>query len=367
MMFICLLLAEGLLGAGVLIYAARCFGVIVEATAAGEDEVTWPDEPMMDWLGRALYLCWLVAFWLVPVAVLLRLVRRFDPEAPPALLLLAPVLLFWLLFPVSVLSSLSAHSRWVFFRPALVGGLFRVFPATAAFYFVTALLLGGLAALGWVTFASGWFLLIPVLAAGAAAGLFVYARLLGRLGGVLGQIEAPEVPEKQTPAEERPRPRRPPRKRRPARGVKTVDPWAVPEPEEPAPPEPSPSVEGYGVAQEESARPAANPPAEGRRKKKPRPKSYAMSGEDLPAQPETPLDGHLPVGEEPDVPARSPRRELPARRPAEPPPPAHPFLQGVYTFPWYPNSLPPWLAVAGGVLVMGLLLQAMISFWAQLQ
>jgi hypothetical protein len=379
MMFISLLLAEGLLGAGVLIYAARCFGVIVEATAAGDDQVTWPDEPMMDWLGRALHLCWLVAFWLVPVAVLLRLLRHFNPEGSPVLFLLAPVLLFWLLFPVSVLSSLSAHSRWVFFRPALVGGLFRVFPATAAFYFVTALLVGGLAALGWVTFVSGWFLLIPVLAAGAAAGLFVYARLLGRLGLVLGQIEAPEVPQTEAPAAERPRPRRPPRKRRPVRGVKTVDPWAVPEPEEETPPEPSSSVEGYGVAHEESARPAAKPPAEGRRKKKPRPKGYAMSGEEPPPLPETPLDGFLPVGEEsPDVegavrrdrpkdlPARSARREQPTRRPAEPAL-AHPFLQGVYTFPWYPNSLAPWLVVAGGVLGVGLLAQAMLSFWAQLQ
>src|SRR5690349_10204694 len=144
MMFVCLLLVEGLVGAALLVYAARCFGVIVEATAAGQEEVAWPDEPMMDWLGRAVHLCWLVAFWLVPVALLLRVVSRFQPEAPAALLLLPPVLLFWLLFPVGVLSSMRAQSRWVFFRPALVGGLFRVFPATAAFYGVTALLLVGL-------------------------------------------------------------------------------------------------------------------------------------------------------------------------------------------------------------------------------
>ena len=354
MVFICLLLAGSLLGACLLTYAARCFGVIVEATAAGQDDVAWPDEPLMDWLGRALHLCWLVAFWLVPIAVLLRLLRHLNPAAPPALLLLAPVVLFWLLFPVSVLSSLSAHSRWVVFRPALVGGLFRVFPATTAFYGVTALLLGGLAALGFVTFACGWFVLIPVVAGAAAAGLFIYARLVGRLGWALGEIEPPEKPAAAPPAQ-RPRPRRPPRKRRPVRGVKTVDPWAVPETEEKAPPEPAPSVEAYGVAKEEPARPAAKPPPEGKQKKQPRPKGYALSGEEPPPRPETPLDGYRPVGETGPV-----GRGGPA-------PPAHPFLHGVYTFPWYGNSLPSWLAVAGGALLLELLLAAMLSFWSQLQ
>jgi hypothetical protein len=373
MIFVCLLLAAALVGTCLLVYAARCFGVIVEATAAGQDEVAWPDEPMVDWLGRAVHLCWLVAFWLLPVAVLLRLLRHFNPQAPLALLLLAPLVLFWLLFPVSVLSSLSAHSRWVFFRPAVVGGLFRVFPGTAAFYFLSAPLLGGLAALGFVTFASGAFLLVPVVAVAAAAGLFIYARLLGRLGWALGQIQAPEQPEPEAPAEERPRPRRPPRKRRPVRGVKTVDPWAVPEREEAAPPEPAPGVEAYGVA-DEPARPAPRPRREGKRKKEPQEKGYELSGEAPPPLPETPLDGSPPVGEEsepvreaPDSPARPRRRGELGPRPAEAPPPAHPFLQGVYTFPWYGTSLPPWLTVAGGVLVMGLIVAAMLSFWSQLQ
>ena len=381
MVFISLLLIECLLGACLLVYGARCLGVIVEGTAAGEDEVTWPDEPMMDWLGRALHLCWLVAFWLVPVAVVLRVVQRIDPEAPPLLLVLPPVVLFWLLFPISVLSSLSAHSRWVVFRPALVGGLFRVFPATAAFYFATALLLAGLAALGGATFANGWFLLIPVLAVAAAAGLFIYARLLGRLGWALGRIEAPEQTQAKPAAVERPPMRRRPRKRRPARGVKTIDPWAEPEKKGAAPPEGGPPVEAYGLAGDEPARPAASRPRQ-KGKKGPREEGYALSSEQAPPPPkEAPLDGYLPVGRDaepapgppPEGGEATPKGER-ANRPArplaprqEPEPPAHPFFQGVYTFPWYGTSVGPWLAVALGLLAVGGILQGLLSVWSSLQ
>jgi hypothetical protein len=380
MVFIGLLLMECLLGAMLLVYAARCLGVIVEGTAAGEDEVTWPDEPMMDWLGRALHLVWLVAFWLAPVALVLRVVRQIDPEAPSVLLFLPPVVLFWLLFPVSVLSSLSAHSRWVVFRPALVGGLFRVFPATAAFYFSTALLLAGLAALGATTFANGLFLLIPVLAVAGAAGLFIYARLLGRLGWALGRIQAPEEPEVKPTAAQRQPPRRRPRKRRPARGVKTTDPWAVPEKEEAPPLEAGPPVEAYGVAGDEPARPAApRPPQKG--KTAPREEGYALSSEQAPPPPkEAPLDGYLPVGAdagagresaagtgETTVKGQRPNRSLRLSAPRQEPPPAHLFLQGVYTFPWYGTSAGPWLAVALALLAMGGILQGLLSVWASLQ
>jgi hypothetical protein len=367
MIFISLLLLEGLVGVVVLTFAARCFGVIVEQTAAGSDEVAWPDEPMVDWLGRALHLLWLVAFWLVPVALLLRLLRHLAPNGSPALFFLPPVVLFWLLFPVSLLSSYSAVSRWVVFRPAVLAGLFRVFPATATFYLLTAVLLGGLGALGYVTYARNWALLIPVVAAATATGLFVYARLLGRLGGQLRELE-PSEPAEPPPSTQRPPPPR--KKRRPVRGVKSVDPWAVPKKEEP-PEAPNLKEEGYGLASTDAPSPAPEP--EAKRQKKPRPRAYGLSPEEPPRPPaETPLDGYLPVGEEPEpvrggdernaaqsaTPGR--RRELPPR--AEPPrPPAHPFTEGIYTFPWYPTSVRAWLAVAGGLLAMGGILQALLS------
>jgi hypothetical protein len=372
LMFICLMLLECLLGAAVLTYAARCFCIIVEGTAAGNDEVPWPDEPMFDWIGRAAHLLWLVTFWLLPVALLLRLLRHLDPDAPAALLWLPPVVLFWLLFPISVLSSFSATSRWVIFRPAILGGLLRTFPATATFYFLTGVLVGGLAALGYLTFARGWALLLPVLAAAAAAGGFLYARLLGRLGGVLGQLAPAEPAEPAAPARPAERPpagRQRPKKKRPARGVKTVDPWAVPKKQKAAPPASSPPVEGYEVADQDSSPRPAEAPAEGKRRKEPREEGYALSGEKLPPPPTaTPLDGYLPVGTAAAADREPPRRgERAEYRREGPKPPAHPFLEGVWTFPWYGTSVGPWLAVAVGLLALGGVLQAMLSFWSQLQ
>jgi hypothetical protein len=351
MIFVSLLLAEVMLGICVLGYAARCFGVIVEGTAAGNDEVRWPDEPMFDWLGRAAHLLFLVAVVLAPGAVVGRVLVRLNLGVPPALSVLPSAVLFWLLFPIVLLSSYSAASRWSVLRPALLGGLTRVFPTTLAFYALTALLLSVLGALAFATFAAGVVLLTPVLAAGAAAGVFVYARLLGRLGLVLGQLEGLEPPDA-APTRAPGPPQETPRKRR-KRRIKVVDPWAVPDYD--AGPPPSLPVEGYGVAAEGTAGKPAEPPPERQPKKKPRVKGYTVSNEAPPPPPkEAPLDGYLPVGDEGGERAASVR------------PPAHPFLEGVYTFPWYGESVLAWLMVALGLLAMGGLLQVLIALWGQL-
>lgn len=104
-----------------------------------------------------------------------------------------------------------------------------------------------------------------------------------------------------------------------------------------------------------------------------------MSPEEPPPRPkETPLDGYLPVGadaeeDEAERDADRPRREGRTGRrdraeaPREvPEPPAHPFLQGVYTFPWYSSSLGAWLVLAGGFLALGLVALAMLSLGGQL-
>jgi hypothetical protein len=349
MMFICLLLLDALLGAALVCFAARCFGTIVELTAAGTDDVRWPDEPLVDWLGRAVYLLWLVAFWLAPVGIVFRILARVYPEGIPPAWFLLPVGLFWLLFPVSVLSSLSAQSRWVIFRPALLVGLARVFPATVTFYAVTALLVGVCAAVCYVTLASGWLLLMPVAAAVVGTTLFVYARLLGRLAWLLGRLEVRQRP----PQAERKRPpaKRPPGKRPRKRGAEVTDPWAAPRrPRKDAEPPPKLPVEGYGIAQED----VPPPPAEATRPKKRRVKGYDLANEEpLPRPAQPPLDGYLPVGA-----GEEERREQG---------PAHPFLDGVYNFPFYPTSAPYWLGLCGGLLVVGLILQAMLSFWSELQ
>ncbi|HYT92230.1 MAG TPA: hypothetical protein VEL76_26180, partial [Gemmataceae bacterium] len=108
LIFLLLLAATAILGGMLLVSASHSFLVVVIGTAAGNDAVEWPDEPYFDWLGRALLLLWLTAFWLVPVGITAKVLAPvFLPDDPVLRVALPAVPLFWLLFPVSVLSSLS--------------------------------------------------------------------------------------------------------------------------------------------------------------------------------------------------------------------------------------------------------------------
>ena len=48
--FVMTLATSAILGLIVLARSAHCFLVVFESTAAGMDEVAWPDEPFVDWL-----------------------------------------------------------------------------------------------------------------------------------------------------------------------------------------------------------------------------------------------------------------------------------------------------------------------------
>jgi hypothetical protein len=349
MMFMCLMVAQCLLGVVLLAYGARCFQVIVEETAAGIDEVAWPDEPYLDWLARAVHLFWLVAVWLVPVGFLLRILARANPDMPVATLVLPPVIVFWLMFPLGVLSSMSANSRWVVLRPALLLGLAHIPLSLLAFYVITAALLVGCTAVVWHALETLSLLWMAVGAFAVSTTFLIYGRLLGRIAWLLGSLE---------PA--RTKPARTASARPPVRGVEVTDPWSDPrmkgkrkkkkKKRAPATPAPSQPAEGYGIAAEE---PAAPPPA-------------------APPPAAPPLDGYTPVGRDAaavdDEPAAEGDRPRRSRIGAAPPtPPRLPLISGVYTFPWYANCLPAWIVVAALLFIMGLLLQQMVPLWGQLQ
>ena len=52
--------------------------------------------------------------------------------------------------------------------------------------------------------------------------------------------------------------------------------------------------------------------------------------------------------------------------PVRPPPPKWPMLSGVFSFPWYVQTLGPWLGISLGLVVTGLLLLMLIGPGAQL-
>src|SRR5262245_19227397 len=101
--FVCLLVATGLVAVAVAAQTAYYFLGAVDDTAGGMDEVIWGSDPLLDRLGHVVHLFWLVAFWLVPVGFLTRLLaNNFLPDQGLLRFFILAVPLFWLLFPISL-------------------------------------------------------------------------------------------------------------------------------------------------------------------------------------------------------------------------------------------------------------------------
>jgi hypothetical protein len=182
MMFFLLMAGMVIVGAYVFAYAAHIFLSAIESTATGFDEVAWPDEPYVDWLWKGVYLFWLVALWLVPLLFVNQWLSRTQTAAVAAAqFVYIAAALFWLLFPISLLSSMSASSRWIFFSPALLPRLFQRSGSLIVFYALTGPVMAGVAFVVWWSLRGGGILSVPIAAFAVSAGLLIYARLFGRL------------------------------------------------------------------------------------------------------------------------------------------------------------------------------------------
>src|SRR5260370_15286099 len=111
LIFLVLTVLQILLSLLVLAYTGDSFLNVFVDTAAGNDQVLWSKDPYQDWVFRFLYLIWLIAVWAVPATLVLKF---FELPRPLFFVCLACAL--WLVFPGTLLSSLSASSNLVIFR-----------------------------------------------------------------------------------------------------------------------------------------------------------------------------------------------------------------------------------------------------------
>jgi hypothetical protein len=179
-----LLAAGGVLFGWIGMYTANNFLATVEETACGNDAVTWPKGGgLLDGLGRFFYFIWIVGSAVIPTAAIW---SAYGPGISDADYAWLPCLIpFLLIFPVLLLSALTADAWWMVLDVKIIG-LFLMRPH--AFFLVvvpplallslclvlshrlasqpTALVIGG-AAIAWSTF------------------LLLYARLVGRAGWIL--------------------------------------------------------------------------------------------------------------------------------------------------------------------------------------
>lgn len=345
LIFICTLVLMVMLGFNIAIHLATGFFTTLEQTAAGSEDVTWPDEPLIDQFGKPFYLVFLFGAYLVPVHLITRLIVAGRPAPVPTVAPLAADLVgLWLVVPVGLLSVLSSV-RWVPLRPAILSSMLQR-PVTTFVYFVlNGIVVGLLAGVVWVFVnRSDFFVGLgagPVL----AALWLIYARLLGRFGRLLPP--PPEEDEEESEAEEagdRPRARRPQRT-----GIAVSDPWAAPAtaedqylatrtPREEAydvqtgpPPEPAPAPQipredpyAVGPAEERPPVPVPEPPAE----ESPRRRRRRRRPEDEPAPEEEEVKQRYPIG---------------------PPPTLSSLWSGVFGYPWASGSVVAWLWLSLGL------------------
>lgn len=336
-----------LLGLLVLAYAAHSFLLVLQETAAGADEITWPTEPWLDWLGKLVHLALLVGAWLWAIYYLC---WRF--EAPRAVYFLATVAFFWLVFPVSLLSSLSATSRWMVLRPVLLWHLLRRGGALAVFYALSGCLMllssgvfSAAVLLGYVepppvdpqepnpwllklVIVLGQIALLPVAGLVGAVGLLVYARLLGRLGWLLNQGNAPAEDEED--------------------GDETDD------EEEPATAEAAAeeAPETYRLVEEPVPALAAPEEAD----------SPFLSPQDVVAIAQMGAGSAGRVSENmavllAAVPPAAPAADVPAVPAGR----FRPFVTGVFSFPWYRTTLKPLIWLSIGFLILDGMLCLLVS------
>src|SRR5262245_47811108 len=104
--FMLLLALQCIVGFYVLSYAAHAFLTVVQDTAAGNDEVIWRDEPLLDRFWTVFYLAWIAVCSSAPVVFLLPVLYVLLPKGSHFLQVVpAEALVLWLLFPFCLMSS----------------------------------------------------------------------------------------------------------------------------------------------------------------------------------------------------------------------------------------------------------------------
>jgi hypothetical protein len=371
-LFVPLLALTWIIGSAVASQAASFFLAILEATATPvardvswrgpsfrdwmRDGIEWPDGPFADFFARGAYLAYLVALWGAPAVLVGRLAAG---DSAWASVLTGAV--FWLLFPVGLLSSASSRSRWTPFRPGLIVAVLRRPAQTLGFYLLSAPVLAVLvltldlvlvhtskAAVTWA------LALAPV----AALMLFVYACLLGRFGLVL-TFAFPEEPADDAR----------PRKHKRRRPVNEYDPrtrmFGTKEeiPDDPPPQAQPPEmpglqtpfdgeVTGYAVDYAGTI-PLIEEP-------KPARIIHKFDDED---------DEPIRVAPPPEVPAERQRvadklaasteREIALHTSSRAEEPANPYGAETVTFLFNPKTVVPWVTLTAGLMLLALMQRAL--------
>jgi hypothetical protein len=105
-----------------LIYAARCYYVVLTMSSTGEERFRWPKDTFLEWVGQAVPILGLLFFWATFGLMCVGPLLLLDLGA---IFVAAAFLLLYLAVPVTLCSMLSAPSKLLLFYPPLIGRLLR--------------------------------------------------------------------------------------------------------------------------------------------------------------------------------------------------------------------------------------------------
>src|SRR5262249_30212191 len=108
--FVCAFVACTICSMFWLVFASHYFLVTLIDSGAGQNEVEYPRESLIDWWWKPLFCLWILGFWVVVLSIMLTPLLVVSPKTYG--ISLGLLILFF--YPLGVLSALFT-ANWLFF------------------------------------------------------------------------------------------------------------------------------------------------------------------------------------------------------------------------------------------------------------
>jgi hypothetical protein len=170
---------------------AAFFIIILQDTAAGNEDIDWPDDVWYEYITKIVFLGWLfgccaaisTVFWSLAALAM----EQMGVPIPAIIWWVFTLVSAFMLFPIPLYSTMIGGSPFMLIHPMFLLRLIQRPLAGLALYGYTFVLLLPCVALGlWMIVSLSWWA-APIVGLIWATCILWYARALGRVGYVLAE------------------------------------------------------------------------------------------------------------------------------------------------------------------------------------